>query len=91
MKPQTVPITDYKNDFILRVDTDVATAFAQLLCKVVEINPESFASCKSLEIIIKFFCDGLTFVQQKEFTKEVVTLFLFVVESVPQRLSPNGQ
>lgn len=91
MKPQTIPVTDYQKDFILRVDTDVATAFAQMLSKVVEINPESFATCQSLEIILKFFCDGLSYVQQKEFTKEVVNLFLFIIEAVPQRLSQNGQ
>jgi len=47
----------------MRIDTDVATAFADLLSKVVDINPEAFAACSSLESIIKFFCDGLSFVQ----------------------------
>jgi hypothetical protein len=34
-----------KMDFILRVDVDVANAFADMLCKVAEISPESLATC----------------------------------------------
>ena len=63
MKPQVIDPNDYQKDFILRVDTDVATAFADVLSKVVELSPEAFAACQSLETIMKFLCDGLSFVQ----------------------------
>jgi hypothetical protein len=48
MKPSLVEISDFSKDFIQRVDTDVAIAFAELLCKTIEINPEAIAQCKSI-------------------------------------------
>ena len=56
-------------DFVTRVDTDVGTAFAELLCRVIEINPEAFACCQHLQTVIKFFCDSLSYVIQAEYNK----------------------
>lgn len=66
LKPATAPNPNAKLDFVMRLDTDVATAFADLLTQVVEINPEAFASCNSLDATMKFFCDSLAYVVQAQ-------------------------
>ena len=91
LKPAKHQLPNLKQDFIERVDTDVATAYASLLCKIIDMNAEAVASCRSLPDTLKFFCEALSYVQQKELTKKIVLLFLHMAQSVPQRLSVERQ
>jgi hypothetical protein len=90
MKPATSNVANPRLDFVLRLDTDVATAFANLITQVIELNAEAFACCTNLEIVVQFFCDSLSYVIEPEFNKQTISMFMQLIEAVPKRMSEQS-
>ena len=80
-----------QDTFVNRIDSDVVTAFADLLYKIVELDPEAFVNSTHFDQTIDLLCEVLGAVSEEELQRSVIMVLLIVTHSVQARLQPHLQ
>ena len=57
---------DMPDTFVNRIDSDVVTSFAEVLYKIVDLNPEAYVTSTYFEQTIDLFSEVLATVSEEE-------------------------
>lgn len=77
---------DQPDTFVNRIDSDVVTALAEVLYKIVELDPEAFVNATHFDQTIDLLCEALGAVSEAGLQRKVVMVLLIVTQSVQARL-----
>ena len=76
------PKPNQPESFVDRIDCDVVSAFADLLTKIVYMDPAAFANSNHFDQSVDLLCEVLGTVSEKGTQGAIVSLFLMVTQSL---------